>query len=148
VAEAKVIAEHQRVFTRDHSAEGKTIYDWRHYLSVVQRKLGALKNGAPFKTLPECLQRLQCNLLKRPRGDREMVEILALVLLHDEQLVVQAVEESLKVEQPSKQHVLNCLHRLQDGTAPKPLPAPATLQLTTEPLANTQRYDDLREVKS
>ena len=41
VAEANVIATHERVFSRDHSVSGKTIYDWRHYLSVVQRKPGA-----------------------------------------------------------------------------------------------------------
>ena len=93
---------HERVFTRDHSASGKTIYDWRHYLSVVQRKPGALRNGAPFAELPESFRQLQAKLLKRPGGDREMVDILALVLLHDEQLVEQAVTEALKVEQPSK----------------------------------------------
>lgn len=148
VAEARIIAEHQRVFTRDHNSSGKTIYDWRHYLSVVQRKPGALRNGAPFKELPMSFQQLQSRLLKHPGGDREMVDILALVLLHDEQQVVQAVEEALKVERPSKQHVLNCLHRLQDGEKPAPLAPPTGLTLVTEPLANTQRYDDLREVKS
>ena len=148
VAEAQVIAEHQRLFTRDHSVPGKTVYDWRHYLSVVQRKPGALRNGAPFKELPSSFQQLQSRLLKHPGGDREMVDILALVLLHDEQQVVRAVEEALKVEHPSKQHVLNCLHRLQEGPKPAPLQPPALLQLRTEPLANTQRYDELREVKS
>jgi len=148
VAEAHIIAEHQRVFTRDRNAQGKTVYDWRHYLSVVQRKPGALRNGAPFKELPESFQRLQRLLLKRPGGDREMVDILALVLYHEEQLVEQAIEAALKIGQPSKQHVMNCLHRLQDGPTPEPLDPPAALQLATEPVANTQRYDDLREVKS
>lgn len=91
VAEAQVVAEHVRVITRDHSAQGKTVYDWRHYLSVVQRKPGALRNGAPFQRLPESFKRLQQKLLKHAGGDREMVDILALVLLHDEQLVERAV---------------------------------------------------------
>ena len=82
VAEAQVIAVHERVFTRDHSVSGKTIYDWRHYLSVVQRKPGALRNGAPFTELPEAFRKLQAKLLQRPGGDREMVDVLALVLLH------------------------------------------------------------------
>lgn len=98
VAEAKVIAEHQRVFTRDHSVTGRTIYDWRHYLSVVQRKPGALRNGAPFRELPESFKRLQCVLLKHPGGDREMVDILALVLLHEKQLVERAVTQALESE--------------------------------------------------
>jgi len=147
VAEAKIIAEHQRIFTRDHSVTGKTIYDWRHYLSVLQRKPGALRNGAPFHELPESFKRLQRILLKRPGGDREMVDILALVLLHDEQLVEKAVTLALQAGQASKQHVLNCLHRLQDKPRPKPLHPPSVLQLVTEPIANTGRYDELREVK-
>ena len=43
-----------------------------------------------------------------------MVDVLALVLLHDEQLVERAITEALQVEQLSKQHVLNCLGRLSD----------------------------------
>jgi len=147
VAEAHVVAVHERVFTRDHSATGKTVYDWRHYLSVVQRKPGALRNGAPFNELPESFRQLQATLLKRPGGDREMVDVLALVLLHDEQLLERAVCEALKVEQPSKQHVLNCLGRLGDQPAPRPLAPPPALKLVTEPIADTDRYDRLRRSK-
>jgi len=147
VAEANVIATHERVFSRDHSVSGKTIYDWRHYLSVVQRKPGALRNGAPFAELPESFRQLQAQLLKRPGGDREMVDILALVLLHDEPLVEQAVTEALKVEQPSKQHVLNCLSRIADPPRPKPSLPPPALKLVNEPLADTDRYDRLRRQK-
>lgn len=147
VAEAQVIASHERVFSRDKSVTGKTIYDWRHYLSVVQRKPGALRNGAPFNTLPDSFKQLQRRLLKRPGGDREMVDILALVLLHDERLVEQAVAAALTIEQPSKQHVLNCLSRLGEGPKPKPSVTPPALKLVTEPVADTDRYDRLRRVK-
>ena len=53
MAEAQVVAEHVRVFSRDKRPPGQTVYDWRHYLSVAQRKPGALRNGAPFLELPE-----------------------------------------------------------------------------------------------
>ena len=59
---------------------GRTVYDWRHYLSVIQRKPGALRNGAPFAEFPPAFKQLQSVLLKRPGGDREMVDILALVI--------------------------------------------------------------------
>ena len=147
VAEAQVIAIHDRIFSRDKSVTGKTIYDWRHYLSVVQRKPGALRNGAPFHELPESFRQLQRLLLKRQGGDREMVDVLALVLLHDEALVEQAVAEALLVEQPSKQHVLNCLGRLNDNPRPHPSAAPPALKLVTEPRADTGRYDRLRGAK-
>jgi hypothetical protein len=148
VAEARVVAIHQRVFTRDHSASGKTMYDWRHYLSVVQRKPGALRNGAPFTELPDGFRQLQALLLKRPGGDREMADVLALVLLHDERQVEQAIAEALKIERPSKQHVINCLSRLGETPRPEPSQTPPALKLVTEPRANTHRYDQLRRHKS
>ena len=143
VAEAQVVAEHVRVFNR-HKTSGRTLYDWRHYLSVVQRKPGALRNGAPFTQLPESFRRLQSRLLKRPGGDREMVDILALVLLHDEQLVEQAIVQALEIGEASKDHVLNCLSRLEQPRRPQPLHTPPVLRLVNEPQANTARYDTLR----
>ncbi len=142
-AEGQVIAEHWRRINRSHDA-GQTIYDWRHYLSVVQRKPGALRNGAPFAELPDGFRKLQAVLLQRPGGDREMVEILALVLQYDEQAVLAAVELALEAGAPSKPHVLNLLARLTGETPPAPLAAPPALALKVEPVANVARYDTLR----
>ena len=47
-AEGKILCEHIRLIERSHKLPAKTVYDWRHYLAVVQRKPGALRNGAPF----------------------------------------------------------------------------------------------------
>ena len=145
VAEAQLIAEHPRFFNRDHKGPGKTRYDWRHYLAVVQRKPGALRNGAPFTELPRSFKRLQSMLLKRPGGDREMVDILALVLHHDEQKVEQAIDLALSSGRVSKQHVTNSLMRLLEGPKPAPMTTPPALKLVNEPQANTHRYDCLRE---
>ena len=75
-----------------------------------------------------------------------MADILALVLLYDEGLVEQAIEDALQLQHPSKQHVLNCLHRLSEPDSPPPLVPSPHLRLVIEPLADSQRYDDLREV--
>src|SRR3974377_375610 len=116
VTEGQIICEHQRVFARAHERKiTTTVFDWRHYLAVIQRKPGALRNGAPFLELPDAFKRLQQHLLRRPGGDREMVEVLALVLHHDEQAVLVAVELALEDGVPSKTHILNRLHRLIDG---------------------------------
>jgi len=144
IAEGQLIAEHPRLIHRNHDAPGQTLYDWHHYLAVVQRKPGALRNGAPFVELPEAFRRLQTLLLKRPGGDREMVEILALVLHHDEQAVLTAVELALESGTASRQHVLNVLSRLTEPPQPSPIDTPQALQLTTEPQANVSRYDNLR----
>ncbi|NUU04728.1 IS21 family transposase, partial [Herbaspirillum robiniae] len=143
VAEGNAIAEHIRVINRDHGP-GQTVFDWRHYLAVLQRKPGALRNGAPFAELPAAFKEMQSILLKRPGGDREMVEILALVLFHDEMAVLNAVETALKNGTPSKQVVLNILSRLLDGAPAPAIEAPQALQLVKEPVADISRYDTLR----
>ena len=146
VAEGQILCEHARIIERSHHQPGRTVYDWRHYLAVIQRKPGALRNGAPFVDLPEAFRRLQGHLLKHPGGDREMVEILALVLHHDEQAVLSAVELALEAGVPTKTHVLNLLHRLVDGKASQveTIDAPQALVLRQEPKANVARYDTLR----
>lgn len=146
VAHSVIVAEHERIFTRNHSAPARTIYDWRHYLAIVQRKPGSLRNGAPFKTLPASFRKLQVILLKQPGGDRDMADILALVLHHDEQLVLKAVQLALDDGVATKTHVLNRLGRLLDRPEPEPLEPPAALAVNDEPAANTERYDHLREV--
>jgi transposase len=147
VAEGHVICEHARLIERSHHLPGRTIYDWRHYLAVIQRKPGALRNGAPFAELPEAFKQLQQHLLKQPGGDREMVELLALTLHHGEDAVRCAVELALSDGAPTKTHVLNLLHRLIDGksTATGIIKAPQALALDREPRADVERYDALRE---
>jgi hypothetical protein len=99
--------------------------------------------------MPPAFRALQQRMLKTPGGDREMVEILALVLQHDEQVVLTAIELALEAGTPTKTHILNLLHRLVDGKlidAP-PVKPPNALILTTEPQANVERYDALRTAR-
>ena len=147
-AEGQILCEHLRRINRSH-LPGRTIYDWRHYLAVIQRKPGALRNGAPFTEMPDAFRRLQGHLLKRLGGDREMVDILSLVLQHDEQAVLCAVEMALEAGVPAKTHILNLLHRLVDGKSPAPdIAAPQALSLRNEPEANVERYDALRSPRT
>ncbi|MFY8194000.1 MAG: IS21 family transposase, partial [Novosphingobium sp.] len=145
-AEGQILCEHERIIDRSHRSGGQTVYDWRHYLAVIQRKPGALRNGAPFTEMPDAFRQLQGQLLKRPGGDKEMAEILALVLQHDEQSVLCAVELALEAGVATKTHVLNLLHRLIDGkpAGPDPIAAPQALSLMSEPRADVARYDTLR----
>ena len=75
-------------------------------------------------------------MLKRPGGDREMVELLALVLHHDEQAVLTAVELALEAGVPSKTHVLNLLARLVGESPPAPINAPPALALSASRTAS------------
>ena len=54
VAGDVVVASHERLSDRGH-----TSYDWQHYIDLVQRKPGALRNGAPFADMPEPLKKLK-----------------------------------------------------------------------------------------
>src|SRR6202042_515499 len=128
-------------------------YDDRFRLAALSgghsTQTGALRNRAPFAELPPAFRTLQQRMLKTPGGDREMVEILALVLQHDEQAVLTAVELALEAGAPTKTHILNVLHRLTDGKPidPPVVKPPDALTLTTEPQANVERYDALRKAR-
>ena len=136
--EGQVLARHVRHFDRYH-----TSYDWQHYIQVVQRKPGALRNGAPFEQMPAPLLALQHHLLRRVGGDRVMAQVLACIPEHGLEAVLVAVELVLESGLPSAEHVLNVLARL---AAPAPtLAMPHTgLHLLEEPQANVQRYEGLR----
>lgn len=145
-AEGQILCEHGRLIERGHHHPPRTIYDWRHYLAVIQRKPGALRNGAPFAEMPEAFRQLQSLMTRRQGGDREMVDIMALVLHHDEQAVLAAVELALAEGVATKTHVLNILHRLIDGktTGDPDIATPQALTLQREPKADVGRYDGLR----
>jgi hypothetical protein len=134
-------ARHERL-----SNPGQTKYDWQHYISLLQRKPGVLRNGAPFADMPEPLQQLRRALLRSPGGDRVMAQVLAIVPAAGMDAVLVAVELALETGPPSGrvsvEHVVNVLGRL--NAAPVPQNAATTLQVATPPLANTARYDSLR----
>ena len=145
-AKGNILCKHGRIIQRSHTMPPRTIYDWRHDLTVLQRKPSALRNGAPFAEFPPAFRQLQEQMIRKPGGDREMVDILALVLQHDEQAVLTAVELALAEGVATKTHVLNLLHRLVDGKVigGPPLDTPQALALHREPKANVERYDGLR----
>jgi hypothetical protein len=61
---------------------GETIYDPWHYVPVLARKPGALRNGARFKDwlLPASLERVRRKLKGSDDGDRQMAKVLSAVL--------------------------------------------------------------------
>jgi hypothetical protein len=141
VAGDGIVAEHERL-----NSKGQTCYDWQHYIPLLQRKPGALRNGAPFADLPAPLQQLRRGLLREPGGDRVMAQTLAIVPNAGLEAVLVAVELALESGPPSGrvsvEHVRNVLARLIE--APRPENVRTTLAVSTPPLANTTRYDHLR----
>jgi transposase len=132
-----IVAIHERL-----SDAGRVNYDWQHYIELIQRKPGALRNGAPFADMPVPLQRLRQGLLRRVGGDKVMAQVLASVPTAGLEAVLVAVELVVESGALSIEHVLNVLARL--NAIPQPDCVETTLELMEAPLANTSRYDSLR----
>ena len=136
-----VVASHARL-----PGSGQTTYDWQHYIDLVQRKPGALRNGTPFLDLPAPLLRLRQSLLRHPGGDRVMAQVLAVVSQAGLEPVLVAVELVLEGMAPSGsisvEHVRNVLARLNNPATPEQ--AQTVLRLSELPRADTARYDRLR----
>jgi transposase len=140
VAGDAVVASHERLSDR-----GQTRYDWQHYIPLVQRKPGVLRNGAPFADLPEALKKLQAALFRRPGGDRVMAQVLAAVPAAGLDAVLVAVELVLESGAVSAEHVLNVVARLT--AAPTPERVETAIAIAEEPTADTGRYDRLRQAE-
>ena len=134
---ASSAVSHVRTFERN-----QTCYDWQHYIPVVARKPGVLRNGAPFAEMPQALRQLQRALLRREGGDRVMSKVLATVPSHGLEAVLVAVELVLESGVINAEHVMNVIARLRAD--PPALTVETALQLMEAPRADSARYDGLR----
>jgi hypothetical protein len=153
-----VVGEHARAFGR-----GQTVYDPWHYVPVLARKPGALRNGAPFKdwVLPPAMAAIRRKLKGSDDGDRQMVQILSCVpddgLQAVEAACREAVDQGVHSAPPRRcartngacASIINILARRRDPTPPPLLLTPTALRLTHEPPvlqigADCARYDSLR----
>ena len=140
--DGEVVADHQRCFGRD-----QTLYDPWHYVPVLARKPGAMRNGAPFKdwVLPGALGRARQKLKGVPDGDRQMVKILSAVLTDGIPAVEAACTEALEAGLCSSDVVLNALSRQRQPAALPRIAVPDALTLQLQPAADCARYDTLRK---
>ena len=136
-----MVGEHARRFGR-----GETIYDPWHYVPVLARKPGALRNGAPFKNwpLPASLERVRHKLKGSDDGDRQMVKVLSAVLTDGLATVEAACAEALAGGVHSADVILNILARRRDAAPAATILTPDALRLQHAPIADCARYDRLR----
>ena len=137
----EIVGEHPRSFGRD-----RIEYDPWHYVPVLARKPGALRNGAPFKDwdLPSALGRVQKRLKGVKDGDRQMVAILTAVLTDGLVAVEAACAEALDAGTHSADVILNILAHRAEPAPVGPVATPASLAVTLMPRADCARYDGLR----
>ena len=139
--DGRPVGEHRRCFGRD-----QTVFDPWHYVPVLARKPGALRNGAPFKDwpLPAGLERVRRRLTGASDGDRQMVNILTAVLSDGLPAVEAACLEALREGVHSADVVINILARRRQPKPPITIMTPDALRLRHAPAADCARYDRLR----
>ncbi len=139
--DGRIVAEHPRKYGR-----GETAYDPWHYVPVLARKPGALRNGAPFKdwVLPTAIEKVRRKLAESDDGDRQMVAILAAVLSDGLPAVEAACAQAISEGVHSADVIINILARQRDPGPVAPIFTPAALRLRHEPVADCARYDQLR----
>jgi transposase len=138
-----VVGDHPRQFRRD-----RIIYDPWHYLPVLVKKPGALRNGAPFKDwdLPPGLTEVRVKLKSHADGDRQFVKVLGAVLDHGLAAVEAACAEALEAGIASGDVILTVLARQRQPAPPASITTPDALRLKIEPVADCGRYDSIRKV--
>jgi transposase len=134
-----VVGEHPRSFARNHVE-----YNPWHYLDVLRKKPGALRNGAPFMELPGALGRVQRKLKGVKDGGRQMVDILTAAQSDGLIGVEAACAEALAAGTCSADVILNILARRSESAPASTIATPERLQLQVLPLADCARYDGLR----
>jgi transposase len=140
VAGGQIVGEHERSFERD-----RTFFDPWHYVAALEKKPGALRNGAPFKdwALPPALREMKERLCAKAGGDRQFVTILATIAEDGIEAVNVACELALEANAIDDSYVLNALNRLKPQPPVAVVVAPPRLQLKEEPKADVARYDRL-----
>jgi len=141
VANGEVIAAHLRVFGRD-----QLVCDPWHYLPVLDKKPGAIRDGAPFVTwdLPRPIIMVRDRILKQPKGDRAFVELLMLAGEAGLDALTVACELTLESGVINAPVVMNELRRLISPHLPATsINVPDSIALSMEPVANCHRYDYL-----
>jgi len=139
--DGRAVGEHSRCFGRD-----QTVFDPWHYVPVLARKPGALRNGAPFKdwVLPAGLERIRRKLTGAADGDRQMVDILTAVLSDGLAAVEAACLQALREGVHSADVVINILARRREPEPALTIMTPDALRLRHVPAADCARYDSLR----
>jgi hypothetical protein len=139
--DGRIVGDHRRSFGR-----GRTIYDPWHYVPVLARKPGALRNGAPFRhwVLPAALESVRRRLAGSDDGDRQMVAILAAVLTDGLPAVDAACAQAIAEGVHSADVIINILTRRRDQGPTAIILTPDALALRHSPMADCARYDQLR----
>lgn len=136
------VAEHERSFDR-----GAYILNPLHYVPLLERKPGALRNGRPFLNweLPGSIRKVWDSLRRYSDWDRQMSRLLATIPAYGVEALAVACEMALEEGAVSESIIMNYLTRLSDEAAPAEVAVPEKLALQEAPRPNCEVYDMLLE---
>ena len=140
IADEQIIAEHKRCSDRHNH-----IFEPWHYVSLLAKKPGALRNGAPFEQwqLPSALQQLKDIYLQQSGGDRDFVQLLLLIEQYDMETVVCACELAIDSKAYQLAVIINIINEFNDSNVTTSLSSSDYPYLKHPPLANCKRYEQL-----
>lgn len=136
----EIIAEHRRCFEKNIS-----LFEPWHYVPLLERKPGALRDGAPFVgwQLSDAMEKIKAHYLAGKGGDREFIDLLLLVPEHGIDAVQVACELAVEQGVLRLSAIINLINQLVEPTIDV---APDTQQypkLETPPKADCKRYERL-----
>jgi len=136
----KTIAEHRREF-----GKGRYVLNPLHYVPLLSRKPGALRNGRPFLEwdLPASIKAVWESLRRFSDWDKQMAAILSAIPLYGLEAVSLACKTALEQGTVSRTVILNQVGRLSDESAAPPVCVPGNLVLLQPPQADCSRYNNL-----
>jgi transposase len=142
VTDYTILATHRRCFCKDQMR----LNPW-HYVSLLEKKPGALRNGQPFQEwdLPPSIEYVKERLLKQAKGDKAFVELLLLAGSSGLDSLEVACQLAIEQGTVTGAVVLNELRRLLEPSRLSSIDVPESIQLKTNPIADCSRYDHLRE---
>jgi len=138
VAGHEVIAEHKRRFTKNIS-----YFEPWHYVPLLVRKPGALRDGAPFVEwqLPAAMNKIKDLYMDSKGGDRDFVELLMQVQQHGMEAVEMACDLAADQKTMRLPAIINLINQLVEPVI-EPLPHTHCYpQLQVIPQADCKRYE-------
>ncbi len=140
VADQQIIAEHKRRFTKNIS-----YFEPWHYVPLLSRKPGALRNGAPFIEwqLPAAMNKIKAHYMDTKGGDRDFVDLLMMACEHGIGTVEIACDLAVEQNTLRLPAITNLINQLVEPVI-DPLPQSHCYpQLQVMPEADCKRYEQL-----
>jgi transposase len=136
----KTIAVHERNFEK-----GRHVTEPLHYLPLLERKPGALRNGRAFVEweLPESIKQVWNSLKRYPDWDHQMSDILLSLPKYGLEALEVACSLAISENAVNRNTILNYLTRLTEEARPENIEVAERLKIREEPRSDCGVYDSL-----